>query len=101
VVKRNATVPAKFRVCDAMGNSVGTAGVVQQFQLVQVINGTVSTYPNEEVASTTPDSDFRWDPTGKLWIFNINTKVLDINKTYVYKVTLNDGSTIDFRFGVR
>src|SRR6185436_11624204 len=42
VVKKNATVPAKFRVCDAMGNSVGTPGVVQRFQLVQIIVGTVS-----------------------------------------------------------
>ena len=51
--------------------------------------------------STTPDTAFRWDPTDKQWIFNINTKDLVKNKTYVYLITLNDTSTIEFRFGLK
>ena len=40
VVKKGSTVPVKFRVCDANGNSIGTPGVVTNFQLVQIIDGT-------------------------------------------------------------
>jgi hypothetical protein len=100
VIKKGSTVPAKFRVCDAAGNSVGVPGVVTSFKLVQIISGTV-TNANEDVTSTTPDTAFRWDSTDKQWIFNISTKVLNANQTYVYEITLNDGSTISFRFGVR
>ena len=43
VFKQGSTVPAKFRVCDANGNSIGTPGVVADFKLVQVTAGTVQT----------------------------------------------------------
>src|SRR5207245_3951918 len=33
--KQGSTVPAKFRVCDAAGRSIGTAGLVTSFNLVQ------------------------------------------------------------------
>jgi hypothetical protein len=56
---------------------------------------------NEDVSSTTPDTAFRWSSTDQQWIFNINTKSLTKNKTYVYKVTLNDSSSIEFSFGLR
>jgi hypothetical protein len=38
---------------------------------------------------------------GFQWIFNISTKNLTANKTYYYVVTLNDGSTITFQFGLK
>jgi hypothetical protein len=94
-------VPAKFRVCDALGNSIGTPGLVTSFKLVQIINGTATTSVNEGVDSTTPDNQFRWDPTDKQWIFNISTKSLARNKTYVYIISLNDGSNITFQFGLK
>jgi hypothetical protein len=100
VFKKGSTVPAKFRVCDASGNSVGSPGVVSSFRLIQTIAGTVSDV-DEAVYSTTPDAAFRWDATGMQWIFNINTKTLSAGTTYVYRVTLNDGSTIDFQFGLK
>jgi hypothetical protein len=99
VCKQGSTVPAKFRVCDANGVSVGTPGVVTSFKLIQIINGTTAANVNEPVDSTTPDNMFRW--TGDLWIFNISTKTLSKNKTYVYLITLNDGSTIQFQFGLK
>jgi hypothetical protein len=100
VFKQKSTVPAKFRVCDAFGNSVGTPGVVSSFRLIQIINGTVATV-DEAVDSTTPDTAFRWSADGQQWIFNINTKSLTSGKTYVYLITLNDGSTISFQFGLK
>ena len=43
VFKQGSTVPAKFRVCDAKGNSIGTPGVVASFKQIQTINGIEST----------------------------------------------------------
>jgi hypothetical protein len=88
-------------VCDANGNSIGTADVVTLFQLVQRASGLDSAAVNEAVVSTTPDSVFRWDSTGQQWIFNINTKPLKSNTTYVYQATLNDGTLLTFQFGLK
>jgi hypothetical protein len=101
VFKKNSTVPAKFRVCDAFGNSIGAAGVVHEFKLVTVKAGTALSSVNEVVDSTTPFTEFRWDSSERQWIFNINTKPLTVGKTYVYKVTLNDGTSFTFEFGVK
>lgn len=100
VWKQGRTVPAKFRVCDANGVSVGTPGVVSSFMLVQIIGGTV-TDVDETVDSTTVDTAFRWDPAAQQWIFNISTTSLSAGQTYVYAIALNDGSTIMFRYGLR
>lgn len=99
VFKQGSTVPAKFKVFDANGASVGTPGTIVDFRIVQIVNGTVSTVVNETVASTTPDNQFRWD--GSQWVFNISTKTLTANQTYYFQVTLADGSTMTFRFGLR
>jgi hypothetical protein len=100
VWKAGATVPAKFRVCDAAGNSIGSAGVVTSFKLVEVMGGTLGDV-DETPDSTTPDTAFRWDSTAQQWIFNISTKSLTANETYVFQVQLNDGSSILFRFGLK
>jgi hypothetical protein len=94
------TIPAKFRICNASGVSIGTTGVVTSFNLTGMINGTVSNV-DETVSSTTPDSVFRWDPTGQQWIFNISTATLPAGQTYVYTIALNDGSIIMFQFGLK
>jgi hypothetical protein len=101
VFKQGSTVPAKFRVCDALGNSIGTPGIVTNFRLVKTVNGTVVSQVNETVDSTTPDNTFRYDPSGQQWIFNISTKSLPKNVTYYYEVDLNDGSMILFSFGLK
>ena len=101
VFKQKSTVPAKFRVCDINGNSIGVAGVVSSFRLVQTTAGTIVSTVDESVDSTTPDAAFRWDPTAQQWIFNMNTKSLTANVTYYYTITLNDNSTITFMFGLK
>ena len=100
VFKQGSTAPAKFRVCDAKGNSVGTAGVVASFKQIQTTNGTESAV-NEIIDSTTPYTEFRWSPTDQLWIFNMSTKTLKAGQTYTYRVTLNDGTSFDFKFGLK
>jgi len=101
VFKQGSTVPAKFRVCDAAGASIGTTGVVTSFKLVKTVSGTLEMAVNEAVDSTTPDTAFRWSSSDQQWIFNISTKTLKVNTTYYYAVTLNDGSTINFNFGLK
>jgi hypothetical protein len=100
VFKQGSTVPAKFRICDAAGNSIGTAGVVKAFQQISVANG-VTSVVNETVDSTTPDAAFRWDSTARQWIFNMSTKSLKANSTYSWLITLDDGTTIPVQYGLR
>jgi hypothetical protein len=100
VFKQRRTVPAKFRVCDANGNSIGAPGVVSNFALVQVLNNT-TTSSVQVVDTTNPDTAFRWDPASQQWISNISTANLTAGNTYVYAITLNDGSTILFQYGLR
>jgi hypothetical protein len=100
VFKQKSTVPVKFRVCDANGASVA-GGVVSSFVLVQRLNGTATFDVNETPTSTTPDTTFRWDPTGQQWIFNLSTKNLKAGETYRYQIGLTDGSAIGFQFGLR
>jgi hypothetical protein len=95
---QGSTVPAKFNVCDASGNPVGAPGTVASFFLVSIISGGTTTSVHEVPISTPPDTAFRW--TGSLWIFNINTNNLAANATYVYQIGLNDGSIIQFQFGL-
>jgi hypothetical protein len=105
VFKQGSTVPAKFRVCDMSGASVGPTTdapkVASSFKLIQRSSGTVVNVVNEPVDSTTPDTAFRWDSTAQQWIYNISTKSLAASVTYVYLITLNDGSTIQFQFGLK
>jgi hypothetical protein len=100
VFKWKSIVPAKFRVCDANGAPIGTPGVVTSFKLVQKISGAVTSV-DEDVVSTTPDTAFRWSSTDQQWIFNMNSKNLLANYIYVYRITLNDLTTIDFQFGLK
>ena len=101
VYKQGQTVPAKFRVCDANGVSIGSTGVVSGFALTQTVAGTLTTNVEDIVDTNNPDTAFRFDTTNQQWIFNISTQNLAANSTYVYTITLNDGTTISFRYGLR
>jgi MBG domain-containing protein/beta-propeller repeat-containing protein len=101
VYNQGRRVPAQFRVCDANGVSIGTPGVVTGFYLTQISSGTSSSSVDEAVASTTPDTAFRWDSTGQRWIFHISTTNLPAGQTYGFTIGLNDGSKITFGFGLK
>jgi hypothetical protein len=98
--KKSSTVPAKFRVCDAAGHSIGTPGVVTNFAIVYAVAGTTQD-TILDIQSTTPDTAFRWDPTNQQWIFNISTKNLGVGVTYTFQIDLNDGTNIMFKLGVK
>lgn len=101
VFNQGQTIPAKFRVCDANGNSISSASVVTSFLLTQTIAGTVTTNVEDIVDTNNPDTAFRWDATDQQWIFNISTQSLSANSTYIYTISLNDGTTITFQYGLR
>jgi hypothetical protein len=104
VFKLGSTVPTKFRVCDANGVSIGTPGVVIGYGLL-----TAASSPNvsvdEDTYSTTPDTAFRWDPSGQQWIFNQSTKnnptLNHTSTTYYFGINLNDGSWIYFQYALK
>jgi len=91
-----STVPAKFRVCGSDGNGIGTPGVVTNFRLIQIVSKDGTPNVDQAVTSTTPDAEFR--SGSQQWIFNIDTKDLNAGNTYVYLISLNDGSVIQFQF---
>jgi hypothetical protein len=101
VWKQGRTIPLKFRVCNASNVSVGTPGVVTSFQLVSILQGTVVQTVDETISATTNDAGFRFDTTAQQWIFNLSTANLSAGKTYVYQISLNDGTAITFQFGLR
>jgi MBG domain-containing protein/Big-like domain-containing protein len=101
VFKAGRTVPIKFRVGDANGNSIGTPGVVTSFNIIGVITGTVSTPLDLPATSTNGDTSFRFDPTAQQWIFNLNTSGLSAGSTYIFQIGLADGSNITFQFGLK
>jgi hypothetical protein len=83
------------------GVSVGTPGVVSSFYLTSITTGTASSTVQNVVDSNVPDTMFRWDATAQQWIFNITTSKLSAGSTYLYMIGLNDGTTINFQFGLR
>jgi hypothetical protein len=102
VFKLGSTIPVKFRVCDSNGVPVGTAGIVSGSGapvLYSKTNGTGGV--DEPVYSTTPDTAFRWDVTSQQWIFNQSTENLTSGVVYTYRINLNDGSYIQYTFGVK
>jgi hypothetical protein len=98
--KKGSTVPVKFRACDFYGISQGPPPyIVKKFELTGIFTPAGSVIVNEEITSTTPDTQFRW--TGDQWIFNLGTTTLTSGKGYEYKITLIDDSVITFRFKVK
>ena len=100
VFNQGRTVPVKFRVCDGSGRSIDDPGLIKAFRLVQVITSGGTTNVDAAPASTNGQG-FRFDPTDQQWIFNLSTKPLPAGATYVYRITLVDATTIEFRFGLR
>jgi hypothetical protein len=99
-VKKGRSVPYKFRVCDFNGNSIGASGPVIANETVTIIGdngGDVA----EDIADAIEDTDFHWDPTNQLWIYNLRTSDKESGLKYIYTLTLKDGSTLQFALSVK
>ena len=92
------SIPVQFRVCDANGAAVSTGAVVTNFRLLQKITGGVATNLNQFQGTA-----FTFDATAQDWLFNLSTSNptnLAAGSTYVYQITLADGTTINFQFSM-
>jgi len=99
VFKAGSTVPAKFRVCGLDGEAIGEPGTVTSFRIVGVTSNGITQSVDQAVSSTPPFDAFR--SGSRQWIFDISTKDLDADNTYIFLITLNDGSTIQFQFTLK
>ena len=98
--KEKVVLPSTIKVSKERANKT-IFDLINNFNLVKTITGIVTSVVNESVDSTTSGSEFRFDPTNQQWIFNMSTKALSAGKTYFYKISLNDGTNIDFSFGLK
>jgi catabolite regulation protein CreA len=102
--KGGSTIPVKFRVCGASGQSISNpaavfAGTSGSLTMLSAVRGTV-TAANESAIIDIPDVAFRWDPSGQQWIFNMATSNLESGTTYSFSINLKVGN-IPFRVGVK
>jgi len=91
-----STVPVKFKVCDANGNSISDpnavfAGTGGQLTMLSAARSTLSDV-NEAVINDIPDAAFRYNVG--LWIFNMATTNLQSGYTYQFRINLTYGSII-------
>jgi hypothetical protein len=117
--KGGSTVPVKFRVCDAAGNSIGPSQVVDFQRATPPAGCTATPSPaparvpvlckkepgvgsvDEAVISSNPDTAFRWSSADQMWIFNLSTSNLAAGSKYTYYIPLIDDTNIFFTFGVK
>ena len=99
--RQGTPVPARFRVCDANGHPVGSPGVVSTFKEIQKIKNGIVQEVNLDVPAVVPPPVFRWSQILRAWIFVIDTRRLADDTTHVFRITLADGTAINFRFSLR
>jgi hypothetical protein len=102
--KSGSTVPVKFRVCNAAGQSISIqaavfAGTGGQLTMLSAVRGTVTSV-NETTVNDIPDVAFRFDASGQQWIFNMATTNLESGSTYTFRINLANGSIL-FRLGMK
>jgi 6-phosphogluconolactonase (cycloisomerase 2 family) len=92
------TIPIQFRVCDAKGAAVSTGAIVTSFKLLQKITGGVTTTINQS-----QNTGFNFITSAQDWMINLSTSNptnLAAGSTYVYQITLNDGTSFTFQFSM-
>lgn len=95
-------VLARFRVCGPGGQSLGTPGLVTSFRLVQSTTAAgVVVATDAPVPTLFGPSAIVWNSLTQSWLTLIDTRRLARRATHAFRITLNDGSTIDFTFFVR
>jgi hypothetical protein len=101
--KGGSTIPVKFKVCDANGNSISDPNVVFQTGCCGSINrtshmrGTVENV-NENSLTDIPDVAFRY--VGDHWQFNMDTGNLTAGYTDTFQINLKYG-VIQFTIQVK
>jgi Bacterial Ig-like domain/YDG domain/Immunoglobulin I-set domain len=89
--KSGRTVPVKFWVCDASGNSISNAAAVfaptgATLSMLSAVRGTINGVNELGDTIDVPDSAFRFS-SGQ-WIFNMATSNLQSGYTYKFRINL-------------
>jgi len=101
-VKRGSGVPVKFSLTDCSGNQITTGDHTIS---VAYLSGTVP-YGDVDVDDTGASGDnginFRYDPTGMQWIFNLKTNSsYSVGDTYQIAATLDDETTHNVSISIK
>jgi len=103
--KTGKTIPVKFKVCDAAGNSISDPNVVFPtgqscggVTLTGVRRGTVDNV-NENADTDIPGVCFTY--SGDHWQFNLATTNLNAGDTDTFQIALKDGSFITLTVGIK
>jgi MBG domain-containing protein len=101
--KAGSTIPVKFKVCDANGNSISDPNVVfptgccGSVTLTSVRRGTVDNV-NENATTDIPGSAFTY--SGDHWQLNMSTTNLNAGDTDTFRIYLRYGY-IEFTVGLK
>ena len=102
--KAGSTIPVKFKVCDASGNSISDPNVVfptgccGSVTLTSIRRGTVDNV-NENGTTDIPGSAFTY--SGDHWQLNMATTNLQAGDTDTFQIPLKDGSYVTFTVGLK
>jgi hypothetical protein len=101
IFKTGRTVPFKFALTTCAGANVIDA--VAHIHLFLYAHGIVGTEVEDVSSSGQANTDdlYRYDPTGKLYVYNLATSSLAKNNSYLVRTELSDGSHYDVIISVR
>ncbi|WP_248146877.1 hypothetical protein [Microbacterium aoyamense] len=100
VFLRLSAVPLLFTACDRTGKPIGTSGFVKSITQVSVVP-LPSTAKVNEILYILPTVKPLYVKATGLWVGSIGSASLAGGKKYTYRVTLADGTSFTFTFGVR
>ena len=99
IFKLGSTVPVKFSLADVAGVPAGSA--VANLTVAKVANEVEGSYVEAvSTSAATTGTLFRYDASGKQYIFNLSTSGLS-KGTWSLKVTLDDGSLYTTRISLK
>ena len=100
-VKYGRVVPVKIHVLNAAGLSQGGADIaVPTIQLGRLTSCTATATDVIEESydagsANSNGSSFRWDSTAQQWIYNLDTKAMNLSTSYCYRIDVRlDGNVI-------
>ena len=99
VFLRTSAVPLIFRACDMAGKSITTKGFVTSVTPVSNVVLPSSARVNE--LWYVPVSGFRYVALTRTWVGSMSTAGLAPGKKYTYRVSLSDGTSFTFTFGLK
>jgi hypothetical protein len=99
-VKYGRVVPVKVQVLNAAGLSQSDVQInAPAIQVSKMSTCALSTDTIEESydagAANNNGTAFRWDPSGGVWIYNLDTKAMNLSTSYCYRIDVRlDGNVV-------